>query len=84
MEAHHLIPVAFQQEIWDKFHINVDCLENLVSLCPNCHKAFHFGTPKVRAMMVERLFRACAPKYKSIDFKITAEEIKKFYGIKEQ
>lgn len=83
MEAHHLIPVAFQQEIWDKFHINVDCLENLVSLCPTCHKAFHFGTPKVRAMMIERLFRTCAPKYKSIDFKITVEDIKKFYGIKE-
>lgn len=81
MEAHHLIPVSYQQEIWDKFHVNIDCLENLVSLCPTCHKAFHFGTPRVRALMIEKLFRACAPKYKSINFQITVEDIKKFYGI---
>ena len=28
MEAHHLVPVMYQQEIWDKFGINVDCVEN--------------------------------------------------------
>lgn len=83
MEAHHLVPVAFQQQMWNKFHINIDCLENLVSLCPNCHKAFHYGTKEVKTQMITNLFAKIIHKYKAIGFSITIDEIKKLYGIKE-
>lgn len=43
MEAHHLIPITMQDEMWDKYGINIDCLENIVSLCPNCHRAVHLA-----------------------------------------
>ena len=43
MEAHHLIPVCFQKEVWDKYHINIDCVEKFVSLCPTCHKEITLG-----------------------------------------
>lgn len=81
MEAHHLVPVAFQQEMWGKFNINIDCLENLVSLCPICHKAFHYGTPEVKTTMIEDLFSKVLHKYKDIGFSITLEEVKELYGI---
>lgn len=81
MEAHHLIPVCFQKEVWDKYHINIDCVENLVSLCPTCHKAIHYGTKEVQRNMIRELFSRCAPKYKAIRLNITIEEIYKFYRV---
>lgn len=81
MEAHHLIPVCFQKEVWDKYHVNIDCVENLVSLCPTCHKAIHYGTKEVQRQMINELFARCAPKYKSIGLDITLEEIYNYYKI---
>lgn len=81
MEAHHLVPVRFQEEMWNKYHINIDCVENLVSLCPTCHRAIHYGTKEVQEQIIEELFGKCAPKYQSIGFNITVEEIKKLYSI---
>lgn len=81
MEAHHLIPVSNQETIWNKYHKNIDCVENLVSLCPNCHKAFHYGTKEVKSQMIETLFNAISHKYRAIGLNISLEEIKQIYGI---
>lgn len=81
MEAHHLIPVCFQQEIWDKYGVNIDCVENLVSLCPTCHKAFHYGSNEVKSALIEDLYKTCAPKYNAIGLNISLEEIKNLYKI---
>lgn len=82
MEAHHLVPVCFQEEMWNKYGINIDCVENLVSLCPTCHKAIHYGTKEVKEKLIEDLFTKCAPKYQAIGFTISLKEIKVLYGIK--
>ena len=81
MEAHHLVPVKYQKEIWAKYGINVDCVENIVSLCPTCHRAFHNGTKEVKAEMIEKIFIHLIPRYKSIQFDITLEEVKKLYHV---
>lgn len=81
MEAHHLVPVKYQKEIWAKYGINVDCVENIVSLCPTCHRAFHNGTKEVKAEMIEKIFNHLIPRYKSIKFDITLEEVKKLYHV---
>ena len=67
--------------MWDKYNINIDCLENLVSLCPNCHKAFHYGTEDVKVQMIENLYNKIRHKYAAIGFNITLDEIKRLYGI---
>ncbi len=81
MEAHHLIPVANQDAIWNTYHKNIDCVENLVSLCPNCHKAFHYGTREVKSYMIETLFNAISHKYRAIGLNISLDEIKRIYGV---
>lgn len=82
MEAHHLVPVKYQQEMWKKYNINVDCVENIVSLCPTCHRAFHNGTTEVKSAIIENVYEKLLPRYKSIGFDISVEEIKKLYNIK--
>lgn len=38
-EAHHLIPLEFQQY----FDYSLDVEANVVSLCPRCHRLLHYG-----------------------------------------
>ena len=40
VEAHHLIPMEQQSE----FKVSIDVPENILSLCPNCHKQFHHSS----------------------------------------
>lgn len=83
MEAHHLIPIKYQSEMWNKYSINIDCTENILSLCPTCHRAFHYGTKKVKKEIVENMFSVVEPKYKRIGFTITLDDILKLYKVKE-
>jgi 5-methylcytosine-specific restriction protein A len=46
VEAHHLIPMQYQ----DEFDVSLDVPENIVALCPGCHRKFHharFGELKI-------------------------------------
>lgn len=81
MEAHHFIPVCYQKEMWDRYGVNIDCVENLVSLCPTCHKAFHYGTNEVKTELIEKLYPECATKLRTIGLNISLEEIKKLYKL---
>lgn len=41
LEGHHFVPIATQRNFSS---INLDCIENMVSLCPVCHSQIHYGT----------------------------------------
>ena len=45
MEGHHLIPctVSNTERFWSKER-NIDCPENIICLCPTCHRRIHFGS----------------------------------------
>jgi predicted HNH restriction endonuclease len=52
LEAHHLIPMKAQSD----FEVNLDRIENVIALCPNCHSAIHYGTLKTKEQMIEELY----------------------------
>ena len=52
MEAHHLIPMHAQKD----FSINLDRIENIVSICSNCHSAIHLGNDAVRLEYLKSLY----------------------------
>lgn len=43
MEGHHIIPMSYQKM---KEEINLDRTDNIICLCPNCHKEIHYGKNK--------------------------------------
>lgn len=52
-EAHHLIPLCFQ----DEFAYSLDVEANVVSLCPNCHCKLHYGAeiaPDLKTLCIAR------------------------------
>ncbi|WP_338430133.1 MrcB family domain-containing protein [Synechococcus elongatus] len=48
VEAHHLIPMEYQ----DEFEFSLDVPENVVALCPNCHRLAHHAIPAEKREML--------------------------------
>jgi len=53
VEAHHLVPMSAQN---DFLPINIDRMENIISLCPTCHRAIHYGIDKEKILRLEKLY----------------------------
>lgn len=51
VEAHHLVPFSYQ----DRFLHSLDVEENIVILCPNCHRKLHHGTATEKNGPLEKL-----------------------------
>lgn len=81
MEGHHLIPctVRISEKIWKKFNKNIDCYENIVCLCPNCHREVHYGEWGCKSEKVRIMLKRQEEKLKSIGVLITEEELLSIY-----
>ena len=76
MEAHHLIPMSAQRD----FSINLDRIENIVSICPICHSAIHLGDDATRLELVKKLYDLKEKELKSVGLKISFGELfSKYY-----
>ena len=51
IEAHHLIPM----EYYDDFHNCIDVEDNIIALCPNCHREIHYSDIKNKEKMLKKL-----------------------------
>lgn len=79
MEAHHLIPISNQEEMWERFGVNVDCVENIVSLCPNCHRAIHYAEKNYKKEIIEKMYVMKRQGLKRIGIDLTLEEVVDLY-----
>lgn len=77
MEAHHLIPMAFQNE----FEYSLDTEENIVSLCSNCHNEIHYGKNNKELITVLYNKREKLLKVKKLD--ISLEKLLSYYDLNE-
>lgn len=81
MEGHHLIPCTCKNSdyFWDNFKINIDCVENIVSLCPTCHRLVHFGSEKERYELLKKLYDYQIKNLQEIGIDISLDELIKRY-----
>lgn len=85
MEGHHLIPLT-QSNVdyfWNNLGINIDCPQNIVSLCPNCHKAIHLGNVNIKKELIKDLYNIKIKDLNDIGISITVEELYNFYNMYE-
>lgn len=52
VEAHHLVPMEKQGE----FIVSLDVPENIVALCPTCHRKIHLASQGERNELIDMLF----------------------------
>lgn len=81
MEAHHLIPINQQNAMWERFNVNIDCKENIVSLCPNCHRAIHYSRKDAKRELIESLYNAKKNNLISIGLNISLGELLDIYKV---
>lgn len=81
MEGHHLIPctVGNSEFYYQKFNKNIDCLENIVSICPNCHRAIHYGDWDSKSEKLRVLYQKQHKKLEAAGIYITEEELFDLY-----
>lgn len=52
VEAHHIIPISTQA----LFNYSIDCVPNIASLCPVCHRQIHYGYKSDKRSLLEILW----------------------------
>lgn len=75
VEAHHLIPMKYQ----NMFEQSLDIPENIVALCPNCHRAIHYGKLEYKNKIIEKLYNKRQKMLEENSIKITLEQLYEMY-----
>jgi len=75
VEAHHLIPMEYQGE----FTVSIDVPENIISLCPNCHRAFHNSIISNQEKLISKFYESRSYLLKERNITITKEKIFEYY-----
>ncbi len=73
VECHHIIPLSLS----DSFSENLDCVNNLIPLCPNCHKAIHLANNSFKEPLVNKIYN---DSELTVSFtNITLDDLKEIY-----
>ncbi len=86
VEAHHLIPMKYQEHqdflIDNDIYINLDQLENIVSLCPVCHAKIHFGIKdEVKEMLMFLYEKRVNSLLTNDNIELDINDLFKYYGL---
>lgn len=79
VEAHHLVPArtTIQEEFGKK--VGLDHENNIVSLCPNCHRLLHHAIMGEKEAMLRNLYGVRRKELEQAGIKVTAEELLQYY-----
>ncbi len=82
MEGHHLIPCTVSNSInfWSKFKRNIDCIENIICLCPTCHRRIHFGSKEEKEAIIKILNEKRKSALIAAGIDISLEELLSLYN----
>ena len=81
MEGHHLIPCTVTNSEFFKGRSKLDREENIVSICPTCHRAIHFSDAATKRKLIEKLYNKQKVKLESVGLKIDLETILSKYSV---
>jgi 5-methylcytosine-specific restriction enzyme A len=76
MEGHHLIPMKAQKDFTD---VNIDRIENIICLCPNCHRMIHHANTDIKRKLIYKLASERLNSLKDVGINITPEELLERY-----
>ena len=81
MEGHHLIPCTCSNasRIWKQRKRNIDCKENIVCLCPTCHRRVHFGSNEEKKSILHTLYKHQIKKLKSVGLELSFDDLLDLY-----
>ena len=83
MEGHHLIPCTASNtaRFWTKNERNIDCPENIICLCPTCHRRIHFGSNDEKVAIIRDLYNKRKSLLKDVGIEISIDELFALYNL---
>ena len=75
MESHHLIPISRYRD----FQYSLDVEENVVCLCPTCHRLLHHGKMSEKEVLLKKLYDARNQALQQCGLTITFDKLKEYY-----
>lgn len=77
MEAHHIVPLSAQK----LFSTNLDVLENVICLCPQCHAEIHYSNYDDRKKLVDFIYQNKIEQLQTAEIKLERKELYRMYQI---
>lgn len=74
-EPHHLIPISKYRE----FTTSLDSMENIVSLCSNCHNLLHYGRLEDKVLVLKKLYNERKDALAAIGINLKPEQLVSYY-----
>lgn len=65
LEGHHMVPMSAQKNFPN---IKLDCIENMVALCPTCHAQITYGTKEEKKKIFDAIVEKRINDFMSIGF----------------
>lgn len=81
VEGHHIIPMEFQRMYWEDKRKNLDVAQNIVPLCPHCHKRIHHGIKNERIEVIKKIYEKNKERLQELDEGLTMEILASYYNI---
>ncbi|MDR1819360.1 MAG: HNH endonuclease [Methanobrevibacter sp.] len=72
VEGHHVIPLRFSES----FDETLDCEDNIIPLCPNCHKEIHYAIDENKNQILKTIFKR---KTKLTSFDVEIDDLREYY-----
>jgi len=77
MEGHHIIPMKAQK---DFKNINIDRVENILCICPNCHRKIHLSLEEEKKQLLKKVYEAKKEDLTKAKLNISLNDLyKKYY-----
>lgn len=74
-ESHHLIPICRYSD----FEYSLDVKQNIVSLCPNCHRLLHNGKLEDKKPVLDKLYKERKDALKDVGIKVSYDDLERYY-----
>ena len=83
MEGHHLIPCTASntERFWSENKRNIDCVENIICLCPTCHRRIHFGSKDEKETIIRDLYNKRKLLLQDVGIDISIDELFALYNL---
>ena len=75
VEGHHLIPISKHAE----FKYDIDVKENIISLCPECHRMLHFAKKEQTRGLLHTLLNNRIERLTKVGLEITIDALVEMY-----
>lgn len=75
VEVHHLVPMENQND----FDVSLDVPENIVALCPTCHRKIHLASEREKRPLLEKFLKERKDKLAEREIYIDAKQLNEIY-----